>query len=143
VLSALGPTSNSADQVALFDGFARALVGAMTADGVRRLVAVSGGACTLPGERKRLGARLASAFVRLAVRNVVAAKQRELDIIVASDLDWTAPRPPRVNEAPATGSYRVGAAATGMSITQGDLAAFMVDQLADTTFVRDAPFVSN
>ena len=97
----------------------------------------------MPGERKRLGARLASGFVRLAVRHVVAAKQRELEIIAVSDLDWTAPRPPRVVEKPATGSYQVGDEARGMSISQGDLAAFMVDQLTDTRYLRQAPFISN
>jgi putative NADH-flavin reductase len=143
VISVLGPTKNTADQVALFESFARSLVEAMSTHGVRRLVAISGGACTLPGERKRLGARVASTFVRLAVRHVVAAKQRELEIIAASDLDWTAPRPPRVVEKPALGKYRVGDDASGMSITQADLAAFMVDQLTDTTYLRQAPFVSN
>ena len=143
VISVVGPTSNSADQVALFERFAEALVSAMTAAGVRRLVAISGAACSLPGERKRLGARLASAFVSLAVRNVVQAKQRELDIIARSELDWIAPRPPRVVDGRASGSYRVGADARGMRITQGDLADFIVRQLTDDRYVRQAPFVSN
>jgi putative NADH-flavin reductase len=143
VVSVLGPTSNAADQVTLFEGFARTLVDAMRANGIRRLVAISGAACTLPGERKRFGARVASGFVRLLVRNVVEAKQREVDVIAASDLDWVAPRPPRVMEEPATGSYRVGPAATGMRITRGDLADFIVAQLTDDTFLRQAPFVSN
>lgn len=143
VISVLGPTSNSADQVALFEGFARTLVSAMAAERVRRLVAISGAACSLPAEQKRLGARLASAFVSLAVRNVVRAKQHELDVIAESGLDWIAPRPPRVVEGPASGSYRVGADARGMRITQGDLADFIVRQLTDDTYLRQAPFVSN
>lgn len=143
VVSALGPTSNTPDQVALFEGFARTLGAAMERNGVRRLVALSGGACTLPGERKRLRARVASALVRLAVRHVVEAKQRELEIIAASGLDWIAPRPPRVVEAPARGYWRAGDVATGMSITQADLAAFMVEQLTSDTYLRQAPFISN
>lgn len=143
VISALGPTSNTADQVALFETFATSLVGAMQAAGVRRLVALSGAACALPGERKPLRARIASTFVRLAVRHVVAAKQRELEIIAASDLDWIAPRPPRVQEAPAGGHYRVGSEATGLRITAADLAAFMVAQLTDRAYLRQAPFISN
>jgi putative NADH-flavin reductase len=143
VLSALGPTRNSADQVRLFESFAATLVAAMEAAGVRRLVSVSGAACTLPGERKRVAARLVSGLVSLAVRHVVAAKQRELEIIAASDLDWVAPRPPRVVAGAAAGAVRVGPTATGMSITQGDLARFMVEQLSDDTFLRQAPFISN
>lgn len=143
VISALGPTSNSPDQVSLFESFAQALVAAMTANGVRRLVAISGAGCTLPGERKPLGGRIASAMVRLAVRNVVEAKQRELEIIVASDLDWIAPRPARVVDDPATGTYRVGSDAKGFRITAADLAEFMVAQLTDDSYLRQAPIISN
>lgn len=143
VVSGVGPTSNSAGEAALFEGFARTLVTAMQRHGVRRLVTVSGGAVTLPGERKPLRARLASGFVRAIVGNVVAAKQRELDIIMASDLDWIAPRPPRVVEGDGQGDYRVGDVEQGMRVTQGDLADFMVKSLTDDTYLRQAPYISS
>jgi putative NADH-flavin reductase len=143
VVSALGPTENSPDQVALFEAFAHSLVQAMSHAHVRRLIALSGAGCTLPGERKSLGRRIVSAFVRRAVPFVVEAKQRELEVLVRSDLDWTAPRPPRVVERPATGTYRVGPDARAMTITTEDLADFMVAILADGSYVRQAPFVSN
>lgn len=143
VVSALGPTSNSRDQVPLFEGFARTLVNAMSAAGVRRIVAISGAGCTLPGERKPLGGRIASALVRLAVRDVVEAKQREMEVIVASDLEWTLPRPARVVDGPHTGSYNVGSQARGMRINNGDVADFMVRALTDTTHIRQAPLISN
>ena len=143
VISALGPSRNSADQVALFEGFARVLVEQMRASNVRRLVAISGAACMLPGERKPIGGRIASAVVRLAVRHVVKAKQRELEVIVASDLDWILPRPARVVEGPRTGRYRVGPGARGMRISQQDVADFMVKSLADDAWLRQAPLISS
>ncbi len=143
VLSALGPTSNSADQVELYEGFARTLVKAMDEAGVRRLIAISGAGCTVPGERKPLFGRAASAIVRLAVRNVVEAKQRELEVIVASDLEWTLPRPARVVDGARTDAYRVGSEATGMRVTQGDVADFMVRAAIDGTHVREAPLISS
>ena len=143
VISVLGPTANSADQVPLFENFARTLVTRMEEQGVSRLVAISGAGCTLPGEVKPIGGRVASAVVRLFVRHVVEAKQRELNVIVASDLEWVAPRPARVVEGPFTGTYQVGKSARGMSIKQGDLAHFMVAQLTDDAHLRDAPIVSN
>jgi len=143
VISALGPTSNGADQVPLFENFARALVEAMKAHGVRRLVAISGGAVEVPGERKRLAARLASAVVRLFVGNVVAAKQREFDIVHASDLDWVAPRAARVVHGPRTGTYNVGDAARGTRVNAGDLADFMVAALTDDSYLRQAPLIAN
>ena len=142
VVSALGPASNTVDQVELFQGFARSLVDAMHANDVKRLVSVSGAACSLPGETRPLSRRLASAVVRALAGNVVEAKQRELDVIAGSDLDWIAPRPPRVVDGPRTGTYRAGSTLASNRITQGDLALFMVRQLTDDTYVRQAPFVS-
>ena len=142
VVSALGPASNSVDQVELFATFARTLVDTMHANGVERLVSVSGAACSLPGERRPLSRRLASAVVRAFAGNVVEAKQRELDVIADSDLDWVAPRPPRVVDRPRTGAYRAGSTLASSQITQGDLAEFMVRQLTDDTYLRQAPFVS-
>lgn len=143
VISVLGPTTNARDEVVLFETFSHVLVEAMEATGVRRLVTISGGACTLPGERKPARARLASAVVRFFVRYVVAAKQRELEAVAASNLEWTAPRPPRVTDAPATGHWRAGTVEQGLRITQGDFAAFMVEQLTSDDHVRQAPYVSN
>ena len=143
VISALGPTSNGADQVPLFENFARVLVDAMNSHGVRRLVAISGGAVNVPGERKRLAARIASAVVRAFVGNVVAAKQREFDLVYASDLDWVAPRAARVVDEPRTGTYKVGDAARGTRINAGDVADFMVGALTDDRYLRQAPLIAN
>lgn len=142
VVSGLGPTTNTADQVPLFEAFANTLVNSMTATGVKRLVTISGGAVATPGERKPLSGRIASGVVRLFVRHVVAAKQHEFNIIAASSLEWVAPRPPRVVDAPFTGVYRVGPSARGMTIGNADLAHFIVTQLTDTTYLRQAPYIS-
>ena len=144
VISVLGPRSNSFEQEELFAGFARALVDVMEAGAVRRLVALSGAAVTLPGEKKRTMDRLASFFVGKAVRHVVQAKQRELEIIVASNLDWVAPRPPRVVDGPLTGEYRVGNHSVGprSKISAADLAEFMVKSLTQDEHLKTAPFIS-
>ena len=143
VLWAVGATRNTADQVPLFENATRALIAAMEELGVSRLVALSGAGITVDGERKPLGGRLMSAFVGLAARHVVAAKQREYDLIKQSRLDWVLVRPPRVVPGAATGQYAAGDALKGSHVTQGDLAAFMVAQLSDSTYLRRAPFVAS
>lgn len=146
VISALGPTSNRRDEIGLFETWANHLVDAMATHGVRRLVLLSGAAVTLPHERKAAGDRLASAVVRLFVRNVVAAKQRELEIVQASGLDWIAVRPPRVVEGPPTGRWEAGTVlrlGPRSRITQGDVGAFLVSQLTDDRWIRQAPYVSS
>lgn len=143
VIWAVGATANRPDQVATFETGARNVVAAMQRTGARRLVALSGAGITVDGERKPLAGRLMSAFVALAVRHVVEAKRREYLVFRDADLDWTLVRPPRVVEGEATGRVRAGPALAGRSVTRGDLAEFMVAQLTDRTYVRQAPYVSS
>lgn len=142
VIWAAGATRNSADQVVLFELGARNVVDAMEHHGVRRLVALSGAGITVEGERKPLGGRLMSVFVALAVSHVVAAKRREYEIFSRSDLEWTLVRPPRVTEGPPTGRYSVGAHLAGRSVTQGDLAEFMLSELRECKWLRSAPYIA-
>lgn len=146
VISALGPTRDSADQVDLFERWAQHLVRAMEAHGPARVVVLSGAAVNVPGEQKRWGDRLASAVVRIVVRHVVAAKQGEFDIISGSRLEWIAVRPPRVVPGPHTGRYKAGLElrlGPGSRINQPDLAEFLLRQASEDTWLRQAPFVSS
>ncbi|CAN5583666.1 NAD(P)H-binding protein [soil metagenome] len=142
VIWAVGPTSNTADQPPIFEQGARNLVGAMQSAGVKRLVALSGAGITVAGERKPLAGRLMTGLVAVLAKHVVEAKRREYEVFSASELEWTLARPPRVVEGPALGTYEAGDRLAGRTITQADLAQFMVDQLADRSWLREAPFVS-
>lgn len=146
VISTVGPTSNTPDQVALFGAWAQHLVAGMQGHGVQRLVLLSGAAVEVPGYAKTLGDRIASAAVRLFARHVVTAKQREFEIVSASDLDWVAARPPGVVDGPRTGRYRAGMdlrLGPRSRVTRADLADFLVAQLTDDRWLRQAPFVSS
>ncbi|CAN5841096.1 NAD(P)H-binding protein [soil metagenome] len=144
VINTLGPTSNTADQVELVESFTRSLVQSMQAARVQRLVTLSGAAVNLHGERKGAGDRFASAVVRIFASHVLRAKQREYEVLAESDLDWVAVRPPRVSDDPARGDYRVGDLALGprSRIGKADLAAFILSQLTDDTYLRQAPRIS-
>ena len=143
VIWAVGASQNRPDQVALFERAARNLVAAMNRHGVRRLVALSGAGITVDGERKPLSGRVLSAAVGLIVRHVVESKRREYLVFRDSGLDWTLVRPPRVVVGEPTGLYVSGASLAGRNVTQGDLADFMVGQLADCSYLRAAPYVSS
>lgn len=116
-------------------------VAAMDAYGVRRLVALSGAAVDVPGDRKPLVDRLASSVVRRLARHVVAAKQREYLALASSSLDWTALRPPLVGDG-GTKGYRLDLRLQpGARVTRADVAQALVDQLTDRQFLGAAPFV--
>ncbi len=141
VISAVGSGPDRA-QVDIPANAMRAVIEAMGAARMRRLVGLAGGAVDVPGERKPLGGRVTTALVRLLARNVVEAKQREFDVVHASDVDWTMVRPPNVRPGAATGSYIIGDRLSGFTISSGDVGAAMVHLATGTEWIRAAPYVS-
>ena len=141
VIAALGPRTNTLeDELALEFGM-RHLVAAMQAVGVSRLIALSGAAVDVPGDAKPVIDRVASRIVRLVARHVVGAKQREFDVFSASALAWTALRPPIVMDGAPRGYRLSERLRPGARVTRADVAAALVDQIADESFIRKAPFV--
>lgn len=141
VVAALGPRSNSLDDELALEQGMRNLVAAMTEAGVSRLVALSGAGIDVPGDTKPLIDRVVSRFVRVAARHVVGAKQREYAVFAASDLEWTALRPAIVTDGDPRGYHLSERLRPGARVTRADIAAAIVDQLVDRTFIRAAPFV--
>jgi putative NADH-flavin reductase len=141
VISAVGPRNNTLEDELVLEAGMRNVTQAMAEAGVRRLVVLSGAAVIVPGDRKPVIDTVASRFVRLMARHVVGAKQREFQVVAATDLDWTAVRPAIVTDGEPRG-YRLSLQLRpGARTTRADVGQAMVDQLADEAFVRQAPFV--
>jgi hypothetical protein len=70
---------------------------------------------------------------------------RTVDLVRASQLDWTVVRVPRLTDEPPRGDIRVGyvVKGAGIRVSRADLAAFMLRQLDDESFIRRAPAISN
>ena len=123
-----------------------ALLDAMRAAPVRRLVAISGAGITVPGERKPLQHRLASAVVRLAAARAVSSKQAEYEVLAtrSTDVDWVSLRPPRVVDGPASGKARVSLDAAEMAfrVTRSDVAAVILQELTDDRFLGRAAYIA-
>jgi putative NADH-flavin reductase len=141
VIAALGPRTNTIEDELALEAGMRNLVSAMADGGLSRLVALSGAAVDVPGDAKPLLDRAASRIVRLAARHVVGAKQREFDVMAASGLAWTALRPPIVTDGDPRGYRLSDRLSPGSRVTRADVAAALVAQLDDDSFIRRAPFV--
>ncbi len=76
---------------------------------------------------------------------IIDDKNRMEPIIMNSNLDWTIVRCPNILDKPAKGNCNATLDGKGLklSITLPDLSKFIVDQLRDTTFNKQAPCVSN
>lgn len=141
VVSTLGPTSR--DSTVMSDT-ARVLVPAMDERGIRRYVGVSGTGVDMEGDLKGRKDRLISSMIRRVGGPMATDKAQEYRIFVASDLDWTLARPPRLVDGPATGRVVHDAHTPGRSssIRRSDLAVFLADVVEQDLYVRQSPFVS-
>ena len=140
VLSALG--TRSARRTTLFSESTHNLISAMNKQGVRRLVCISGiGVGDSKGHVGFLYDRIIRPFV---VKNIYDNKERQEEAIKQSNLDWVIVRPARLTDEPAKGEYSVylGGSYTAKTISRADVAAFMLAQLTDDTYVRKTPVIS-
>jgi uncharacterized protein YbjT (DUF2867 family) len=113
----------------------RVILRALQEAGVRRFVAVSAAPVgpTPPGESFVTRA-IAMPLLRRLLRGVYADLATMEADIAASGLDWTVIRPPRLQDKPLTGKYRlaVGAnVARGLTVGRADVAHAMLAVLDD------------
>lgn len=92
--------------------------------------------------RRQLGPLLGGIVVPLVLRHEVADHEAKERLIAQSGLDWTIVRPPKLGNGPATGQIRHGESIHARSLlptlARADVAAFMLDQVSDTTYSRKA-----
>ena len=76
---------------------------------------------------------------------IIEDKNRMEPIIMNSNLNWTIVRCPNIVDKPLKGTCNatLDGNALKMTITLPDLSRFMVDQLKQTTFIKQAPCISN
>src|SRR5215211_4661440 len=140
VLSALGTRSRG--PTTLFSESTHNIISTMDKHGVPRLVCITGiGVGDSKGHVGFLYDRIIRPFV---VKNVYEDKERQEEAIKHSDLDWVIVRPARLTDEPSKGEYRVylGGSYTANTISRADVAAFMLAQLTDDTYVRKMPVIS-
>ena len=142
-ISSLGTPLSPFREVTLLSIATRALVKAMERKNVRRLVCITGlGAGDSRGHGGFLFDRL---FFPLLLRKVYADKDRQEDIVRASQLDWVLVRPVVLNDKPARGTVQARTDLSGIhggKVARRDVASFVVQQLTDDSWLRRAPLIS-
>ncbi len=129
----------------VFSDTTKALIPAMEATGVKRLVAVTGiGA----GDTKGHGGWFYNHIVYpLFTRNRYADKDLQEAMIERTNLDWTIVRPAPFSARTVTGPLQVFTEIpSGLqlnSITRTEVAAFILDILENGKFVRQRPFIGH
>lgn len=144
VLSLLGPGTKAAEAPPLVTG-TRNIVAAMNAHGVRRLVATGTPSMSDPEDGKdwRVGllVKMISRFQPVAYDAIVTIGRT----VRESGLDWTIVRLPFLSNGPRTdriNARQVGEKG-GLRLSRANAAAFVLQQATDTTYLHQAPFITD
>ena len=151
VLSGLGP--RSASEAGIAGQGTRAIVQAMKATNVRRIVVVSAapiGTVPSPGRPNPpkhdpgdgfFVRNLFGPLIKAALRKHFADLALMEDVLRDSGLDWTVVRPPRLTGKPVTGSYRTAYGQNlrrGLFVSRADVAHLMLRVLRQPETVKQA-----
>jgi uncharacterized protein YbjT (DUF2867 family) len=131
------------------DGVASAgsenIVAAMKEHGLRRFVCQTAWGV---GESRRNPGFAGAFFMRVLVppllRDEYADKEAQEEVVRESDLDWIIVRPMILTNGPWTNQYRAEVdlkPGRRPYISRADVGAFLMSQLTDNKFVRDAPAI--
>jgi putative NADH-flavin reductase len=121
----------------------RNIIAGMQGHGVRRLIVMSSFGVSESWQMATLPQRI---VMWLFLRGIYRDKAVQDQVLRASDRDWVLVRPPRLTHGPRTGKYRVAAQMRlGFqdSISRADVADFMLRQLQDGAWLRQAVVISS
>jgi len=139
VISAMGAGTNT------LATFGPLIVAALRQARVSRFVSLIGASIHVAGDPSTLNMLLLRSLTRLIAGDVVADGDRYAQVIMASGLEYTLVRPPRLTLKPRTGRINSGSAlklGPMSSIGRADVAAFMVKTVADGLFIGEAPMIA-
>ncbi|AKF85384.1 hypothetical protein MFUL124B02_11680 [Myxococcus fulvus 124B02] len=143
VISALGTPVSPFREVTLLSSATRALVSAMKAEEVSRLVGITGMGA---GESAGHGGFVFDHLIfPLLLRKVYADKDRQEAIVQESGLDWVLVRPTVLNDKPGRGTVRALTDLSsfhGGTISRADVARFVLDQVRGDTWLHRSPLIT-
>ena len=140
VIVSLGNTSNNPDYIV--SRGTEVIVDAMTAAGIpMRLIVVSSLGV---GESRDQVPFAFKMLMNTVLKKAMDDKERQEALVKASGFDWIIVRPGGLTNGPATGSYKAGVDVklTAGQVSRADVAAFVLLQLDDDTYLHQAPAIT-
>jgi putative NADH-flavin reductase len=142
VISLIGPAKGSPKDVA--SRSTQHIIAAMKEHDVDRVVVASVGGIPTPEDQRGPLGKVIGGVLKLLLGDMYEDRERQLQLLRESGLDWVALRLPRLIDEPPTGDYELGYSVSPASkATRADVAAAMLDQLTDDTYVGHAPIISS
>lgn len=143
VLSVLGQTKGSPPD--LVTRATENIIAAMKAHGVKRVLTLTGAGVPDPKDKPKVVDRVFTFLLKRISGAVLEDGKQHAARLRESGLEWTVVRGPRLTNGPHTGRYRVGFVGkdSGVQVPRADVADFMLKEVQNPRFVRQAPVVTS
>lgn len=143
VISALG-LGQTASEKSIFSNATNNILRAMQVYGIQRYIVMTGINVNTLFDKKSPKTQFATDWMYTNYPNSTADKQKEYDLLLASNVDWTLVRLPLIEQTDEVSNIQIGLEdCVGDKISSTNLANFLIDQLTDNQYVKQSPFISN
>jgi putative NADH-flavin reductase len=141
VIAAIGPRKNEP----LISSLSTInILKAMEEFSIKRYISLAGLNLDIPGDNKSEANKVKSDWMRQNFPDAVADRQKAYDILMESDIDWTMIRLPWIEQTDERRGVIVDLHdCPGENISTTDLADFVITQIEDRTYLRQAPFLAS
>lgn len=143
VISALG-LGQPVSETSIFSKATSNILQAMQVSDIQRYIVITGINVNTPFDKKSLKTQFATDWMYANYPNSTADKQKEYEILSASNIDWTLVRLPLIEQTNEICDIQICLEdCVGDKISATNLAIFLIEQLTDNQYVKQSPFISN
>jgi putative NADH-flavin reductase len=143
VISALG-MGQPVSETSIFSKATANILRVMQVSGIQRYIVITGINVNTPFDKKSPKTQFATDWMYTNYPNSTADKQKEYDLLLASNVDWTLVRLPLIEQTDEVGEVQISLKdCVGDKISATNLANFLIVQLTDNQYVKQSPFISN
>ncbi|MBB2150435.1 NAD(P)-dependent oxidoreductase [Pedobacter gandavensis] len=141
VISAIGQPK---DEPLVSSLAAANLIQVMHQKRISRYVFLAGLSIDMPGDQKSEANLQGSKWMKETFPVVTSDKEKAVQYLLESDIEWTMVRLPWIEERDETCDLKVSLRdCLGGKIGTTDLANFVIQQLTDPTYIRKGPFIAS
>lgn len=143
ILSTLGPPIGRKHSVKPED-YGNAMenvIQSMKKAGINRIINLSSATTSFKGESINFSRKIFRAIFNMIAPVMIPGKEKELEVLMSSDINWTNIRPPAITNK-VKGKLRASESkALGMKVNTDQLINFMLDNIHSEEWSKKAPFV--
>ncbi|WP_312992148.1 NAD(P)-dependent oxidoreductase [Chryseobacterium flavum] len=141
VMSTLGQPKG---EKSIFSDAARNIIRAMDHFKIKRYIVTTGLSVNTSSDRKNGRIKMATDWMYQHYPETTADKQKEYELLLESNLDWTLVRLPLISLTEEHFTTAVSLTdCKGENISAADLAGFLISQIEASAYCRKAPFLYN